>query len=232
MYENFGVKLSQAQINKIIKARKVQAGVKIRLSKNNLSGEHELALTKTQINRLKNSKAGLDLDLSAAQLKYLEKKGGFLPLLALLPLIFGGIGAAGAAAGGVAGIATAVTNSKAQSAAQAESERHNKAIEEQNAAALKSGTGILSNVAGKIPVFGETIKHYLQKLGLGINDCNRIRKGECICIGKGLFLGPVGSGLFLGPKSGDGLFLGPQSGNGLFLGPQSGNGLFLGVNPG
>ena len=50
----------------------------------------------------------------------------------------------------------------------------------------------------------------LSKLGLGINDCNKIEKGECLCLGKGLYLGTDGSGLFLGPKSGSGLFLGPS----------------------
>ena len=80
--------------------------------------------------------------------------------------------------------------------------------EEQNAAALKSGTGILSDLAGKNHVFGATLKYRLQKLGLGINDCNKIERGQCICLGKGLYFGIMGNGLFLGSKSGSGLFLG------------------------
>ncbi len=211
-YENFGVNLSTAQAKKIINASKKQAGVRIRLSKNNLVGSHKLPLTKTQINRLTKSKTGVDLNLSAAQLKYCEKTGGFLPLLSLIPLIFGGLGAAGTVAAGTSAIVNSVKSARAQNVAQAELERHNRILEEQNAAALKSGTGILSNAAGYIPVVGETIKYYLQKLGLGINDCNKIRKGECLCLGKGLYLGTVGSGLYLGPKSG--------SGSGLFLGPS------------
>jgi len=207
-YENFGVNLSKAQIKKLDIAHKKRVGVTIRLSKKNLFGDHKLPLTKTQINRINKAKAGLDLNLSAAQLRYLEKTGGFLPLLALLPAILGGIGAAGAAAGGTAAVVNAVKNARAQTVAQAETDRHNRVIEEQTAAALKAGSGILSNIAGKIPVFGETIKHYLQKLGLGIGDCRKIENGECVCIGKGLYLGTVGSGLFLGPKSGSGLFLG------------------------
>src|SRR6266581_4040016 len=199
-YENFGVNLSTAQAKKIINASKKHAGVRIRLSKNNLVGNHKLPLTKTQINRLTKSKTGVDLSLSAAQLKYCEKTGGFLPLLSLIPLILGGLGA----------VVSAVKSSRAQNASQAELERHNKAIEEQNAAALKAGSGILSNAAGYIPVVGETIKYYLQKLGLGINDCNKIERGACLCLGKGLYLGTVGSGLYLGPKSGSGLFLGPS----------------------
>src|SRR6266496_6696395 len=72
-YENFGVNLSTAQAKKIINASKKHAGVRIRLSKNNLVGSHKLPLTKTQINRLTKSKTGVDLNLSAAQLKYCEK---------------------------------------------------------------------------------------------------------------------------------------------------------------
>src|SRR6266496_5721619 len=72
-YENFGVNLSTAQVKKIINAGKKHAGVRIRLSKNNLVGSHKLPLTKTQINRLTKSKTGFDLNLSAAQLKYCEK---------------------------------------------------------------------------------------------------------------------------------------------------------------
>ena len=208
-YEYFGVTLSKAQVKKLSSAHNKSIAVTIRLTKNKLHGDHKLPLTNTQISRLNKSKTGLDLNLSVAQLKHLEKTGGFLPLLAMLPLIFGAVGAAGAAAGGTAAVVTAVKNSKAQSASQAEQERHNKTIEEQNSAALKSGSGVLSDLAGRIPVFGATLKYGLQKLGLGIDDCNRVKNGECVCLGKGLFLGPVGNGLFLGPKSGNGLFLGP-----------------------
>jgi len=71
---------------------------------------------------------------------------------------------------------------------------------------------MLSDLAGKIPVFGATLKFALQKLGFGVDDINRIKRGECVCLGKGLYVGPVGNGLFLGPKSGNGLFLAPSLG--------------------
>jgi hypothetical protein len=155
-YEYFGVNLSISQAKKVANAMKKQVGVTIRLTKNKLHGDHKLPLTKTQINRINKSKNGLNLNLSAAQLKHCIKSGGILPLLALLPLIFGGIGAAGTAAGGAAAIATAVKNSRAAAAtqnelernnkaAQNELERHNKAVE----AELKGGSGIISNIAEK-----------------------------------------------------------------------------------
>ena len=133
-------------------------------------------------------------------------------LLALLPLIFGGLGAAGGIAGGVSSAESAAKNAAAARDAQTEQERHNRVIENQNFAALKDGSDILSDLAGKIPVFGPVIQLGLEKLGLGIKETNKIKQGECICLGKGLYLGPVGNGLFLGPKSGHGLFLGPPPG--------------------
>jgi hypothetical protein len=218
-YQEHGLHITISQLKKILTAGEKKTTVTIRILKKNLHGDHKLLLTKTQINKINKSTSGLDLKLSITQVKKIHKKfielqnnneiktGGFLPLLALLPLLFKGIVAAGAAAGGTAGIVSAVKNARATEAAQAEQIRHNKEIEDQ---LQKSGTGILSDLAEKIPVFGTTIKYALQKLGLGIDECNRIKNGECVCLGKGLFLDPVGSGLYLGPKSGHGLFLDPH----------------------
>jgi len=172
MYKNFGVNSSKAQIKKLSDAHKKQVGVTIRLTKNNLHGKHKLPLTKTQITRIKKSQTGLDLNLSASQLIHLEKIGGFLPFLALLPLIFGGIGTAGAAAGGTAAVVQAVKKSRTQNVLQLEAEKHNRAIEEQSATALKVKSGMLSGLAGQLPVFGATLKFALQKLGFGVDDNN------------------------------------------------------------
>jgi hypothetical protein len=46
------------------------------------------------------------------ELKEKSKEGGFLPLLALLPLIFGGIAAAGAVAGGTAAVVKTVNDTQ------------------------------------------------------------------------------------------------------------------------
>src|SRR5271156_1051827 len=73
----------------------------MRLSKNSLHGDHKLPLTQRQINRIQKAKSGINLLLSVSQLQHLEKTGGFIPLLALLPAIFGGLGAAGGLAGGI-----------------------------------------------------------------------------------------------------------------------------------
>jgi len=164
IYQEYGVTLRKAQAEKILKAASNHSPVTIRILKKDLHGDHKLLLTKTQINKISKASTGIDLKLSYAQLKDYykifkdlqnknhEKTGGVLPLLALLPLIFGGLGAAGGVAGG---IASAVTNARSS----AEQERHNRALENM---VKTSGSGILSNIASKVPVFGETLKYYLE----------------------------------------------------------------------
>jgi len=195
-----GLTLTEKQLNKIISAAKKHESVVIRLAQLNLKGTHKLLLTQTQImqiNKATKRNKGMDLKLSAAQLQHLEKTGGLLPLLALLPLIFGGIGAAGGVAGGVASAVTAANNAKAAAAAQAETERHNREVEAQ----LKTGTGIVSELVGKAPLIGSLLKPLLQKIGLGTNDRKKIMNGGCVCLGRGLYLRPYGGGLFIGPQA-------------------------------
>ena len=198
-YHEHGVTLSASQAKKIVDAHKKNEGVTLRISKNCLQGQHKLPLTQTQINKIQKAKAGVQVDLSAKQLKHMEKIGGLLPLLSLIPIIMGAVGAAGGLTGG---IASAVSSAKSNT----EQARHNRVIEEQ----LKSGSGIVSDIIGKVPVIGHHLKPLLQKIGLGVKDCNHINNGECICknnflykkIGHGLFIEPAisdGSGLFLGP---------------------------------
>ena len=181
-YSMHGLTISKNQAKKIVTAAENHAPVVIRLKKENLQGNHKLPLTTTQITRIKEAKNGLNLKLSVVQLDHLKKTGGLLPLLALLPLIFGGIGAAGGVAGGVASAVSAANNAKAASAAQAETERHNREVEAQ----LKAGAGFVSDFVGRTPVIGNLLKVLLQKIGLGINDYNKIMNGGCVKCGKGL----------------------------------------------
>jgi len=191
-----GVKLSAGQAEKIYKARKNNEGVSIRLSKSDLDGQFKIPLTKRQFNKIAKSDAnGLDLKLSALQLKHLEKSGGLLPLLSLIPLIAGVAGGVGGLASGIGSIVNNIKNNQEQ-------QRHNKVIEEQ----LKAGSGIISEVVDKIPLLGKLLSPYVKKLGLGVNDINNIAKCECQLrkLGYGLYLGPLrheGSGLFLEPNA-------------------------------
>src|SRR5277367_6426564 len=205
-YHMLGLTLTKTQANKIVNAAKKNDSVVIRLANNSLQGNHKLPLTQTQVTKVNKAdklNKGINLKLSAAQLQHLEKTGGLLPLLTLLPLIFGGLGAAGGVAGGVAGAVSAANNAKA-AAAQAETEHHNREVEAQ----LKTGAGIVSDFVGKTPLFGSFLKPLLQKIGLGIKDCNKIMNGGCVCLkkargqtGKGLYMRPHGAGLYIGPET-------------------------------
>ena len=106
----------------------------------------------------------MNLFLSSTQLKYLEKSGGLIPLLALLPLVFAGLGAAGSLAGGVASAVSSAKNASAAAAQIAEMERHNREIESQlksgangvndanNISGAGVGNGIISDAASRILV--------------------------------------------------------------------------------
>ena len=243
-YISHGLNLTDNQLEKIIRASQNKQGVVVRITKDNLNGNlHKIPLTKTQINRITKAKNGLNLFLSSSQLKYLKKSGGLLPLLALLPLIFAGLGAAGGVAGGVASAVSSAKNASAAAAQIAEMERHNREIESQlksgtsvgnisganvanaanaanagNSSGAGVGNGIVSDAASRIPVVGPFIVPILKRLGLGLTDIHTITKGGCVSC-NGIFVKTVGGGLFI--ETGDGLNLGTQNaGNGLFLGQK------------
>ena len=147
VYQKHGFNLSVGQKDKIRRAYENGEGISIRVSKQNLHGNDMLAITQTQLNKIKKAENGVQLKLSEAQIKYMEKHGGFLPLL-LIPLITGAVGAAG---GLTAGIASAVSAARSNT----EQVRHNREMEQQNKAALeqmKSGTGVVSDFVEKVPV--------------------------------------------------------------------------------
>jgi len=188
-YESFGVNLSQGQILKLDEARKKQYAITIKLSKSNLTGNVKLPLTKTQINSISKAASnnkGVQLKLSVAQIKHMEKNGGFLPLLALIPAIAAAVGATGGLAGG---IASAVNSSKQA----AEQVRHNKELETLLKQQTKEGSGVVSNVVEPIPLVGKPLSNMLKKIGLG--GCVKGLKG--VKWGNGLYLERQGEGLFL-----------------------------------
>ena len=233
-YVLHGLNLTDGQLEKIIRASQNDESAVVRISKDNLNGNiHKIPLTKTQVKRITRAKNGFNLSLSSAQLKYLKKSGGLLPLLALLPLIFAGLGAAGGVAGGVASAVSSAKNASAAAAQIAEMERHNREIESQlksgaNGAGVSNGAGvgngIVSDAASKIPVVGPFIVPILKRLGLGLADINTITKGGCVSC-NGICLKTVGGGLFIHGAVGDGLNLGTQNAG---AGIVSGDGLFLG----
>ena len=60
-YNNVCVNLSKGQKKKIINAHKKDEGVTIRLTKVQLTGDFKLPLTKTQHNKIKKAKKGVQL---------------------------------------------------------------------------------------------------------------------------------------------------------------------------
>ena len=114
--------------------------------------------------------------------KYMEKNGGFLPLLAaLIPAAIGAIG-------GLAGGISSAVNSTRQTNEQ---KRHNQELESLTKQQL--GSGILSDAVAPIPITGKMLSNALKKLGLG--GCVKNLKGAAW--GNGLYLEREGNGLFL-----------------------------------
>ena len=189
-YVQRGVTLTPEQARKIVNAHKNGSSVKIRLSKANLHGSHQLPLTQTQAKRMQNATGGVELNLSKSQLQSMNKTGGFLPLLGLIP----------AALGAVGGLAAGISNIVSSAKQTAEQARHNKAMEEIERA--KSGSGVISDTVTRVPLLGNILGPLLEKIGLGVNEIKTLNKCDCEFkkLGYGLYLAPEGEGLFLGPE--------------------------------
>src|SRR6218665_1996462 len=88
-YTNIKVHVSEGQKDKIKRAVEVGMGVNIKLSHEDLSREHILALTRAQINKMAKayrSRTGIAIKMSKSQVHHnMKVEGGFLP--ALLPLL-------------------------------------------------------------------------------------------------------------------------------------------------
>ena len=80
-YYSYGVSLSKGQLEKLSLAYINNSAITIRLARNELSGPHELMLTKTQINKLKKAMSqgvGADIKISKTQIRKAVKHGGSL----------------------------------------------------------------------------------------------------------------------------------------------------------
>ena len=73
--------LSKGQLEKLSRAYNNNSAITIRLARNELSGPHELMLTKTQINKLKKAMSqgtGSDIKISKTQIRKAVRQGGSL----------------------------------------------------------------------------------------------------------------------------------------------------------
>ena len=80
-YYPYGVSLSEGQLEKLSRAYNNNSAITIRLDRKELSGPHELILTKTQINKLRKAMSqgtGSDIKISKTQIRKAVKQGGSL----------------------------------------------------------------------------------------------------------------------------------------------------------
>lgn len=134
------ISLTKQQYTDIGNAVINNTGVTLELNNNQFNAEdaYPINLTQTQLKRLQ--KGNHRVKLSHIQCKKFindltknVKTGGALPLLALIPIISKAaaiLGGLGGAAAGASQIASAVNNKKHQDKLLAETQRHNRAVEE------------------------------------------------------------------------------------------------------
>ena len=80
-YYPYGVALSEGQLENLSRAYNNKSAITIRLARNELSGPHEIMLTKTQINALKKAMSkgiGSDIRISKTQIRKAVRQGGSL----------------------------------------------------------------------------------------------------------------------------------------------------------
>jgi hypothetical protein len=66
-----------------------------------------------------------------------------------------------------------------------------------------TGSGIVANTVGHIPLVGNFLKPLLEKIGLGINNIKKFEKnGSCCCKKSGVKVEKIGNGLFLSHEGG------------------------------
>ena len=80
-YFEYGVNLSDKQKRSLVEAMNKRTPLTLRLKNSNLTGNDELMLTKTQLNRIQKSLAdgtGADIKISKTQIRKVAKQGGNL----------------------------------------------------------------------------------------------------------------------------------------------------------
>ena len=189
-YQKVKVNISQGQADKIKKAIQSGSVVNLKLSYQDLDGEHVLALTKTQVNKIVKvytNGTGVVLNLSKKQLEHNSKvEGGFigdlLPLLGMLGSTLGTRVVPALATGLLAGVGSspgsAMVDKIAGRGVQATSVVY----------AKKNGRGMKMTAAGS----GMFLRPWIKSDSVG---------GDGLYIRSGRGYKSVGSGLLLGPNS-------------------------------
>ena len=126
---------------------------------------------------------GKNIYISKKKIIECEKEGGILPLLTLIPLIAGGVSAAGGVAGAAAGIAKAVNDKKAADEELAEQRRHNLEMEKKTGGNLKEH---IENFVQALQIANEA-KEVVKKFLENISDVIEVKPDK---EGNGLYLNP------------------------------------------
>jgi hypothetical protein len=214
-YLNVGVNISEGQREKIKKAMETKSPVSIRLEYSDLNGEHVLAFTQTQLNKMKKAyKAGtgLMIKMSKSQLEHNAKvEGGFIS--AILPFLTSAAKflipslATGAMSGLGSAAATKIVDKISGSGSYASSaSRGGSGVRSGSGSSASTGSGVLYVKRG-----GMVCK--IQPVGNGLY-LSPWSKGNSIAA-DGLYMktspSGVGSGASMGYADGSGLLLGPDS---------------------
>ena len=184
-YQKVKLHFSKGQTDKIKKAIQEQSDVSIRLSDSDLEGEHILAVTQSQLNKIAKAYekgTGVTLKLSKKQLAYNAKvEGGFIG--ALLPLL--GMLGSTLATRVVPALATGLLAGVGSSA----------------------GSAMIDKIAGRGVVYakknGKGMKMEAAGSGLFLRPWvnNNSMSGDGLYIKSGKGYESVGAGLLLGPNS-------------------------------
>ena len=126
---------------------------------------------------------GKNIYISKKKIMECEKEGGILPLLTLIPLIAGGVSAAGGVEGAAAGIAKAVNDKKAADEELAEQRRHNLEMEKKTGGNLKEH---IKNFVQALQIANEA-KEEIYKFLENISDVIEVKPDK---EGNGLYLNP------------------------------------------
>ena len=197
----FKMNTSESKVKRLINTilKKLEIGKPFNITFNG----DKAHINQQRIDSIKSVNGGFLLPLLGTIISHIKsgsgfenKQGGVLPLLTLLPLIFGGIAAAGGTAGGIAS-AVSSANSKAKGDLELqEQRRHNKAIEK-----AAHGEGIFLN-----PYKGKALKDILTPIVDKIDGLEQEGKNKVLKAVKSLkpffkiFEDKQGNGLYLQPK--------------------------------
>src|SRR3977135_229960 len=189
-YSSHKFMLTQNQLKKVKKALEEDRPTSLSVPEKNFNGNCPLPLTDVELQKIHDGEGMIKVSLSKKKLNHIRenKEGGFLPLLSLIPMILGGLGAAGGIAGGIAAGVGAANSNRNEAAKNEEQARHNKDIESK----LGSGINELS--------MSEPLRY--SKHGVGITECPACGNNLELCAKKvkGIYLKP-----FNGSHSGLGL---------------------------